>query len=139
MTILTTNKTRSAAKKLARKPIKPAATRARTPIKQAEKPRYSRPRVVQSWSRPKRAYVSCLATAAFDDGKRGRELVEAVERIVPEWKSFFEVPPTDIALIGRAHNSRLMPSEAPEVSKYNKGIWPVAQRDYANRSSSYCT
>lgn len=95
--------------------------------------RYAQPRVVQSWNAPKRAYVSCLATAAWDDGKRGRQLVEAVTAIVPRWRSWFDTPPSDSALINRAHHSRCGPTaktEAPEVSQHKKAIWPIAKRDY---------
>lgn len=97
------------------------------------KPRGTARRIVQPWSTPERAYVSCLATAAYDAGKRGKELVEAVTRIVPKWRSLFVVPPSDSALINRARNSRRGPTsktEAPEVSPRKKAIWPVAKRDY---------
>jgi hypothetical protein len=107
----------------------------RTPMKgnKPEQPRYGKPRTVQSWSTPERAYVSCLATAAYDDGKRGKQIVAAVANIVPDWKSFFEVPPSNGALINRAHNSRCSPTsktEAPEVSKHKKSVWPMAEKDY---------
>lgn len=95
--------------------------------------RYNPPRIVQSWIAPMRSYVSCLATAAFDDGLRGAALVEAVSSIVPRWRSLFETPPTDTALISRAHKSRRGPTsetEAPEVNMYKKAIWPIAKRDH---------
>ncbi|MGY4166343.1 hypothetical protein [Bradyrhizobium sp. USDA 4529] len=97
------------------------------------KSRYARPRIVQSWNKPLRAYTSGLATAAWDDGKRGTALVEAVSKIVPRWRAFFDTPPTDGALLMRAHNSRCGPTsktEAPEVNVHKKDIWPIAKRDY---------
>ncbi|XIA64999.1 hypothetical protein ACFIOY_00510 [Bradyrhizobium sp. TZ2] len=69
-----------------------------------------------------------LTAAAFDDGKRGAQIVEAVSKIVPKWRSFFHTPPTDTALVSRAHNSRRGPTsktEAPEVNTH-KEIWPIA-------------
>ncbi|MGF6430374.1 hypothetical protein [Bradyrhizobium sp. Pha-3] len=102
--------------------------------------RYRQPRIVQSWNAPMRAYVSCLATAAWDDGKRGSHLVEAVAEIVPKWRSFFDTPPTDVALMCRAHNSRCGPTsktEAPEVNRHKKAIWPVAKRDYKARKFTF--
>jgi hypothetical protein len=101
--------------------------------KAAQKPRYAKPRVVQSWNTPERAYVSCLATAAYDDGKRGMQIVYAVEDIAPWWHSAFDTEPSDTALISRAHNSRRGPTsktEAPEVSVHKKPVWRMAKRDY---------
>jgi hypothetical protein len=102
--------------------------------------RYAEPRIVQSWIAPMRAYVSCLATAAFDDGLRGAGLVEAVSSIVPKWRSLFETAPTDTALISRAHNSRCGPTsetEAPEANVHKKAIWPIAKRDYKAGKRSF--
>jgi hypothetical protein len=105
-------------------------------IKKARKKsstRYAKPRVVQSWSTRPRAYLSGLGTAAWDDGKRGKHIVEAVTAIVPRWRSWFDTPPTDRALSMRAHNSRCGPTsktEAPEVSAHKKPVWPIAKRDY---------
>jgi hypothetical protein len=103
-------------------------------------PRARRPRIVQSWNRPLRAYVSCLATAAWDDGKRGEELVEAVSKIVPKWRSFFGTPPTVTAVVSRAHHSRCgvtSKTEAPEVNAKKKAIWPIAKRDYKAGKRSF--
>lgn len=102
--------------------------------------RYSQPRVVQSWRAPKRAYVSCLATAAWDDGKREAQIVEAVAAIVPRWRSYFDKPPTDRALVMRARNSRCGPTrkrEAPEVNVHKKEIWPMAKRDYRSGKRTF--
>lgn len=98
-----------------------------------KKPRYAKLRVVQSWRTRPRAYLSCLGTRAYDDGKRGKQIVEAVTAIVPRWRTWFDTPPTDRALMMRAHNSRCGPTsetEAPEVSPYKKEVWPMAKRDY---------
>ena len=109
-------------------------TARRIVAKKAQRPsRYSQPRVVQSWRAPMRAYVSCLATAAWDDGKREAQIVEAVSTIVPRWRSFFDKSPTDRALAMRARNSPRGPTaktEAPEGNVHKKGIWPIAKRDY---------
>lgn len=101
--------------------------------KPSKKSRYAKPRVVQSWSTRRRAYLSGLGTAAWDDGKRGKHIVEAVTAIVPRWRSWFDSPPTDRALMMRAHNSRCGPTsktEAPEVSVHKKAVWKIAKRDY---------
>ncbi|MBR0994161.1 hypothetical protein JQ580_25905 [Bradyrhizobium japonicum] len=108
--------------------------------KVGSKNRYANPRVVQSWRQPNRAYVSCLATAAWDDGKVEAEITEAVSAIVPRWRSFFDSPPTDRALVMRARNSRCGPTaktEAPNVSPYKKKIWPIAKRDYRAGKRTY--
>jgi hypothetical protein len=108
--------------------------------KRAKTGRFPAGRVVQSWNRPLRVYVSCLATAAWDDGKRGEELVEAVSKIVPKWRSFFGTPPTVTAVVSRAHHSRCgvtSKTEAPEVNAKKKAIWPIAKRDYKAGKRSF--
>ncbi len=111
-----------------------------TAIKKIAILRYPGGRVVQLWNTPLRIYVSCLATAAYDDGKRGQQIVDAVSKIVPKWRSFFDTRPTDTALISRAHNSRCgatAKTEAPEVNPHKKAIWPIAKRDYKAGKRSF--
>ena len=90
-------------------------------------------RNVQSWKTPSRAYISCLATAHYDMGLRGKNLVAAVKHIVPRWKGHFDKPPTDNALVQRADKSRRIKSEAPEINLVKKPLWKKAKSD-AKRS-----
>jgi hypothetical protein len=48
------------------------------------------------------AVLKYLATAHWDKGARGKEVVAAVVAMVPDWKKFFDGKITDNALVMRA-------------------------------------
>jgi hypothetical protein len=83
-------------------------------------------RVINSWNFSEGRLMKCMATHLYDSGLRGQALLSAFEKLVPNWKQYFQKPISDEALLQRADKARRYANENPETNPRLKRYWQPA-------------